>query len=345
MEFIEVKIRYATFDYMANPSWESYDKRRDEISFEWLNSLTQDAESDGRSKYEISLLDASGDWVLIRSDSDLTRKLEEFHDKLEVKIIFKKIIPDFEWRSVESTLGNLSESTEACATVAAIAKGMINDPVMRGHLDSLAHQIFSDSELLSEALREAVCSLNGTNGNGFKAPEKSDAKTESNDSDKTIEEILREMDGFKNVPKTDKPPSSSSLSSSSSSSQPPPLTSSSSSSSSSSTSHRTLLTADRKKSNWSDNNSSLVATTQNSNSGSTNDGDNNGKSKKEAQTEEKSMKTIFYELFKKPNKEEEFLKCKEELRRNNINCTDEEIKKAINHCKTAEKAVCYLSQK
>lgn len=325
----DVKVRYITFDQTSESTWESYIKDEEEISLEWLRSLppmnsNDDDDDDNNPQFEISILDPSGDWIKIDTDSDLTLELENHKEDKTIKFTFKKIFGGFEWNSVDSILGSLCGNTESCAAVAAVAKGMINDPNMRAYLDSLAQQIFTDSSLLSEALREAVLSLSGdAQEDVFKA--ESCKKEQNNSSDKTIEEILREMSGCKKAQPKESPSAAEPAAE-----QPDPKKDEKSDAGSS-------------KSESNDESNVELAQSSSSSQHADSNSDNQIKQATAAVEEKKSS---FFDLFRsKDKKEKEFLKCKEELRKINIVCSDDEIKSVLSHHKTSEKAVCALLQK
>lgn len=398
-EEMEVKVKFVTFDCTSGSSWETQVKKRDEITFEWLKSLpTQSDGDDGTSEgndksnsssppaeFEISLLDKSGDWIKLATESDLTLKLTEFPENGTVKFMVKKLFSNFKWGTIESTLGALSEDSEARSAVVSVAKTMLSDPAAVACLNAMAQEIFTDSALLSEALREAVHSLSGLPEDGLQPIEQPKETKKKSDSDKTLKEILMEMDGFKEAPpppqKNDQPaepvPSSSpsalqtapqqsssstsSLSSSSSNPQKP-----SKESKHSKTSKISKFSKGHKVPNHSPPSKAAAAAAaearekeakDSENGDDRNDGnehhelDDKDSSSESASSdsgknspEEKGLSARFFGLFRKNNKDD-LMKCKEELEKNSIECSEDEIRAALSRCKTPEKAVCFLSQK
>lgn len=377
-----VKVRFVTFGITEN-SWESSVVSKNEITFEWLKYLFQEkmakiGVSDGNdpSEIEIFILDKSGDWIKISTEADLTMELMELPNESTVKFMLKKTFPNVKWDTIEATLGALSENPEARSAIVSVAKGMLADPAAHAYLNTMAQQLFSNSILLSGALKEAVNSLNGLPEDGLK-PAEQPKETKKSDSDKTLKEILMEMDGFKEPPPKMETSSGSLASSSPSALQTASLSSSSSTSSSSKQqkthqvpnypppSKGSAGTGPQKKESGKKQedkeDGSNPSTQQQQQQQQSDDkgtsavpvltSSSEGGASVEGGTivntppEEKKFSTKFFDFFKKGPKESDILKCREELEKNNIDCSDDEIKSALSHCKTPEKAVCLLTQK
>ena len=213
---VDVKVRYTSYINTDEPTWEYYPMNKTEITLDWINSLgAQKMGND--AKFDVFMTDRNGEWTEVNSDIDITMNIAGLCQGLEVKFTLKRTFPGVKWDAAEPALKSLSESTESGSAVAALARGMVKDPAMRTYLDALALQIFGDSALLSEALNDAVVALGGTADIPIEQllPQKSlplpTGTKMSNNSDKTIDEILKEMDEYENTHPQPPQQSSSSL--------------------------------------------------------------------------------------------------------------------------------------